>query len=52
MSEHGSFALTAPTLVAPNSRQGTTCSEVSLRLIIKPEVPKPLALVLLRPEIR
>ncbi len=51
-SEHGTFALTAPTLVAPNSSQGTTYSEVSLGLTIKPEVPKPLTLVLLRPEIR
>ncbi len=51
-SEHGTFALTAPTLVAPNGTQGTTYSEVSLGVTIKPDVPKTLALVLLRPEIR
>ena len=51
-SEHGTFAFTAPTLVAPNGTQGTTYSEVSLGLTIKPDVLKPLALVMLRPEIR
>ena len=51
-SEHGTFALLAPNLVAPNGTQGTTYGEVTLGLTIKPDVPKPLALVLLRPEIR
>ena len=51
-SEHGTFPLIAPSLVAPNAQQGTTYSEFTLGLTIKPDVPKPLALVLLRPEIR
>ena len=44
--------LRSPTLVAPNGTQGTTYSDFTLGLTIKPDVPKPLALVLLRPEIR
>ena len=48
----GPSSLTSPTLVAPNGLQGTTYGEVSLGVTIKPDVPKPLALVLLRPEIR
>ena len=45
-------ALISPTLVAPNGTQGTTYADFTLGLTIKPDVPKPLALVLLRPEIR
>ena len=41
-----------PSLVAPNGTQGTTYGALTLGLAIKPDVPKPLALVLLRPEIR
>lgn len=44
--------LRSPTLFAPNGLQGTTYGELTLGLTIKPDVPKPLALVLLRPEIR
>ena len=39
-------------LVAPNGTQGTTYGEITLGFTIKPDVPKPLALVLLRPEVR
>ncbi len=41
-----------PSLVAPNGTKGTTYGAVTLGLSIKPDVPKPLTLVLLRPEIR
>ena len=41
-----------PNLVAPNGTQGTTYGALTLGVTIKPDVPKPLALVLLRPEIR
>ena len=41
-----------PSLVAPNGTQGTTYGALTLGLAIKPDVPKPLALVLVRPEIR
>ncbi len=51
-SEHGTFPLIAPSLVAPNGIQGNTYGALTLGLTIKPDVPKPLALVLLRPEIR
>ncbi len=44
--------LSSPTLVAPNGTQGTTYGGLTVGLTIKPDVPKPLALVLLRPEIR
>ena len=50
--EHGTFPLIAPNLVAPNGIQGNTYGALTLGLTIKPDVPKPLALVLLRPEIR
>lgn len=40
-----------PTLAGPTG-SGTTYGEVTLGLTIKPDVPKPLALVALRPEIR
>ena len=45
-------SLISPTLFAPNGLQGTTYADFTLGLTIKPDVPKPLALVLLRPEIR
>ena len=51
-SEHGTFPFIAPTIVAPNGLQGTTYGDLTLGLTIKPDVPKPFALVLLRPEIR
>ena len=45
-------SLISPTLFAPNGTQGTTYADFTLGVTIKPDVPKPLALVLLRPEIR
>ena len=51
-AEHGTFAFTSPTLFAPNGLQGSTYGDLTLGVTIKPDVPKPLALVLLRPEIR
>ncbi len=55
-AERGFTNFIAPTLVAPNlgnnATQGTTYGELTLGLTIKPDVPKPFALVLLRPEIR
>lgn len=45
-------SLISPTLLAPNGTQGTTYADFTLGVTIKPDVPKPLALVLLRPEIR
>ena len=41
-----------PSLVAPNGTQGTTYGGLTLGLTIKPDAPKPFALVLVRPEIR
>ena len=40
-----------PTLAGPTG-QGTTYGEVTLGVSIKPDVPKPLALVEIRPEVR
>ena len=50
--EIGNIPLTTPTLVAPNNTQGTTYGGITLGLTYKPDVPKPLALVMVRPEIR
>lgn len=45
-------SFTSPTLFAPNGTQGTTYGGITLGLSYKPDVPKPLVLVEVRPEIR
>ena len=51
-SEIGLINFTTPTLVAPNLNQGTTYGGITLGMTYKPDVLKPLALVMVRPEIR
>jgi hypothetical protein len=50
--EIGIPTLSSPTLFAPNGTQGTTYGGSTLGLTYKPDVPKPLALVMVRPEVR
>ena len=50
-AERGYPALVSPTLAGIGG-QGTTYGGITLGLTYKPDVPKPLALVMIRPEVR
>ena len=50
--EIGNIAFTSPTLGGAFGGPGTTYGGITLGLTYKPDVPKPLALIMVRPEIR